>query len=241
MAQKLITALQAISSVTDNVNFPGDDTIQTYRFPAVKLKEYVLAPGNIVKNMLASVVQEALVPAGSIIAFGSATAPSGYLVCDGSAVSRTTYADLFAAIGTSHGNGNGTTTFNLPDLRGRFIRGFDNGAGRDPDAAGRTASNTGGLTGSNVGTLQGHAFQTHTHTQTAHGHSTQTGGVGSAARPNGVANDLLYGGTGSTNWGITAVATTAVNQNATASGTHAQASANETRPVNVSEQFIIKY
>ena len=55
--------------------------------------------------------------------YGAATAPTGWLLCDGSAVSRTTYADLFAVIGTRFGAGNGSTTFNLPDLRDRFVVG----------------------------------------------------------------------------------------------------------------------
>lgn len=58
-------------------------------------------------------------PAGVIKMYGGTTAPSGYLACDGSAVSRTTYATLFAAIGTAHGAGDGTTTFNVPDFRRR--------------------------------------------------------------------------------------------------------------------------
>ena len=62
-------------------------------------------------------------PTGSIIMYGAATAPTGWLLCDGSAVSRTTYADLFAIIGTTFGVGNGSTTFNLPDLRDRFVVG----------------------------------------------------------------------------------------------------------------------
>jgi hypothetical protein len=70
-------------------------------------------------------------PVGEVITFAGATAPSGYLMCDGSAVSRATYADLFAVIGTTYGTGNGTTTFNLPDLRGEFIRGLDGGRGID--------------------------------------------------------------------------------------------------------------
>lgn len=61
--------------------------------------------------------------AGTIIAFGGASAPAGFLACDGSAISRTTYADLFTAIGTTWGVGDGSTTFNLPDLRGAFLRG----------------------------------------------------------------------------------------------------------------------
>jgi hypothetical protein len=71
-------------------------------------------------------------PAGSIISFAGAAAPAGFLICDGSAVSRTDYADLFAVLATTYGVGNGTTTFNLPDLRGEFIRGADAGRGVDP-------------------------------------------------------------------------------------------------------------
>jgi len=62
-------------------------------------------------------------PPGCMLEFGGTTAPSGYLLCDGSAVSRTTYAALFAAIGTLWGVGDGSTTFNLPDRRGTFGRG----------------------------------------------------------------------------------------------------------------------
>ena len=68
---------------------------------------------------------------GTVSAFAMPTAPEGWLVCDGSAVSRTEYADLFATIGTVWGHGDEITTFNLPDLRGEFIRGFDAGRGVD--------------------------------------------------------------------------------------------------------------
>ncbi|WP_417805287.1 phage tail protein [Thalassospira lucentensis] len=68
---------------------------------------------------------------GTVSAFAMPTAPEGWLVCDGSAVSRTDYADLFAAIGTVWGHGDQITTFNLPDLRGEFVRGFDDGRGVD--------------------------------------------------------------------------------------------------------------
>ncbi|MBL7910561.1 MAG: tail fiber protein [Bacteroidia bacterium] len=71
-------------------------------------------------------------PAGTVQYFANTTAPNGYLECNGAAVNRTTYAELFAAIGITYGPGNGTTTFNLPDLRGEFVRGFDNGKGSDP-------------------------------------------------------------------------------------------------------------
>ena len=60
---------------------------------------------------------------GMVAAFAMTSAPTGWLTCDGTAVSRTTYSDLFTAIGTTWGSGDGTTTFNLPDLRGAFLRG----------------------------------------------------------------------------------------------------------------------
>lgn len=65
------------------------------------------------------------VPVGAQLPFGGSTPPEGWLLCDGSAVSRTDYADLFAVIGTSYGEGDGSTTFNLPDKRGRVSVGVD--------------------------------------------------------------------------------------------------------------------
>ena len=65
----------------------------------------------------------AITPTGSVLAFAGSTSPAGWLLCDGSAVSRTTYADLYAVIGDTYGNGDGSTTFNLPDLADKFIQG----------------------------------------------------------------------------------------------------------------------
>ena len=70
-------------------------------------------------------------PAGAIITFAASTAPTGYLKCNGALLSRTTYSNLFAAIGTTFGVGDGSTTFALPDLRGYFPRGWDDGRGID--------------------------------------------------------------------------------------------------------------
>lgn len=74
-------------------------------------------------------------PAGSIIYIAKNTAPTGYLKANGALVSRTTYAALFAAIGTTFGAGDGSTTFALPDLRGEFMRGWDDGRGADSGRA----------------------------------------------------------------------------------------------------------
>jgi phage-related tail fiber protein len=91
-----------------------------------------------------------LLPAGTIIYFGANTAPTGYLKANGAAVSRTTYADLFTAIGTTFGVGDGSTTFNVPDGRGEFFRGWDDGRGVD---SGRV-----------FGSTQSQDIQPHTHT-----------------------------------------------------------------------------
>ncbi len=84
---------------------------------------------------LASWQANSSVPAGAVFAFPVVTPPSGYLACEGQAVSRTAYSTLFTLLGTLYGSGDGSTTFNLPDLRGEFIRGYDNGRNVD---AGRT-------------------------------------------------------------------------------------------------------
>lgn len=86
--------------------------------------------------------QMANVAVGTVLPYGAATAPTGYLICDGSAVSRTTYADLFAAISTLWGAGNGTTTFNLPNLTDRFLRGTTGTPGGTGGAATHTLSLT---------------------------------------------------------------------------------------------------
>lgn len=68
-----------------------------------------------------------IIPTGLITPFGGASAPDGFLLCDGAAVSRTTYADLFAVVGTNYGVGDGSSTFNLPNLKGRVPVGLDTG------------------------------------------------------------------------------------------------------------------
>lgn len=120
---------------------------------------------------------------GEIIATGSLTPPSGYLYCNGAAVSRIQYPALFAAIGATYGSGDGSTTFNIPDLRGRFLRGTNNASGRDPDAASRTAMNTGGNTGDNPGSVQTSQYQAHNHQvlSEASGSFVQLGGAGGLA------------------------------------------------------------
>jgi len=92
------------------------------------------------------------VPPGALMPFAGSSAPTGWLLADGTAVSRTTYAALFAAIGTSYGAGNGTTTFNIPDMRGRAAFGKDNMGGV---AANRLTSGGSGVDGVTLGASGG--------------------------------------------------------------------------------------
>ena len=86
------------------------------------------------------------VPAGTVNAFAGASAPDGYLLCNGGTISRSIYSDLFASIGTTYGAGDGSTTFALPDLRGEFLRGLDSGRGVDLNSITRSGSITNGST-----------------------------------------------------------------------------------------------
>lgn len=111
---------------------------------------------------------------GAVVAFACSNPPAGFLIANGAAISRATYAELFARIGTTYGAGNGSTTFNLPDYRGEFIRGVDLGRGVDPGRA--------------FGSLQLDALQAHTHVSvvTAIGLSGGTGEFsGAAGSPGG--------------------------------------------------------
>jgi microcystin-dependent protein len=88
-------------------------------------------------------------PAGMIMYFANSTVPQGWLQCNGAAVSRTNYSELFSAISTVYGTGDGATTFNLPDLRGQFIRGWASASTTSATVTGSIATTT--LTVSAVG------------------------------------------------------------------------------------------
>jgi microcystin-dependent protein len=110
-----------------------------------------------------------LVPTGTVLDYAGATEPTGFLFCYGQAISRATYAALFAVLGTTYGSGDGTTTFNVPDLRGRVIAGQDDMGGVSAD---RLTGAAGGVNGDTLGAAGGaetHALTeaqlaTHTHT-----------------------------------------------------------------------------
>lgn len=136
------------------------------------------------------------VPSGAISMFGGAAAPSGWILCDGQAVSRATFSDLFTAIGVTFGVGDGATTFNVPDFRGRVGAGKDNMGGTPANRL--TNTPTGGVNGDtlgNAGGAQGHQLTsgqgpTHNHVITVNSANTnatlysQSGGTPvSAATP----------------------------------------------------------
>jgi len=103
-----------------------------------------------------------VIPAGVIVPFGGQVEqiPYGWMLCDGSEISRTEYANLYNAIGVCWGIGDGSTTFNLPDMRGMFLRGVSGESENDPDAETRLVLNdNGGNTGNNVGSYQGDAIR----------------------------------------------------------------------------------
>lgn len=119
------------------------------------------------------------VPVGAVLPFAGLTAPSGFLFCDGAAVSRSTFAALFGAIGTTWGVGNGTTTFNLPDLRGRSSLGNGSGGGLTT----RTLGQYGGAETHtlDVGQIPPHGHNYYDYYPSAGGQGGYRGGGGSFA------------------------------------------------------------
>lgn len=154
------------------------------------------------------------VPEGTIQAFGGTSAPTGTLLCDGSAVSRTTYADLFTAISTAWGVGDGSTTFNVPDLRGAFVRGTgSNGTGNMADGN--------DFAGPAVAAFENDQMF-------GHWHDLQTNTSGTGGRP-------LNGGSG----GVTVSNAVDNPISDTVNGT--PRSGDETRPFNAGVTYVIKY
>ncbi|HNQ87902.1 MAG TPA: tail fiber protein [Verrucomicrobiota bacterium] len=130
-----------------------------------------LATDSVTLDKLADEVLQRLAPVGTILAFGgeATPAPPGWLLCDGQCLKSGDYPALFSAIGKAWGDGSDdpdpATDFNLPDLRGYFLRGRDLGSGKDPDAAARTAIRPGGNTQDRVGSVQTDEIIAHKHTR----------------------------------------------------------------------------
>jgi microcystin-dependent protein len=158
---------------------------------------------------------------GSVSAYSGSSLPSGWLWADGSVISRTTYADLFALIGTTYGAGDGSTTFALPDLRGRTIAGKDNmdnseGTGGG-DAGILTSTSTAGLDGDTLGASGG--VQEHTLTSAESGLPAHTHPYFDRYRD--TANNRTNGGAGTAHTSLTGLSTnTSANTAANASSAH---------------------
>ena len=172
------------------------------------------------------------IPTGTILTFGASNPPSGFLECNGSAISRSTYASLFSILSTTHGAGDGSSTFNIPDLRGQFVRGWDNSAGVDASRA--------------FGSSQTDQNKNHTHTTDS---QSLTGSVshlsGSLANNPGSASGIITKlsptsaigarSSGSANAsGISIDATHSHTISSSGGGT-------EARPKNIALMYIIKF
>jgi microcystin-dependent protein len=182
----------------------------------------------IVSTKLSTATQQSLVPAGAVMPFAMNLAPAGWLAADGTAVSRSTYAALFAAIGTTHGAGDGSTTFALPDLRGIFVRGRGS-----QTISGTSYSGT-------FATKQGAAMLNHTHsgTTSSNGNHNHTSNFKVLARGSG-GDNALVGALGDD-----------ITRNTSSNGahTHTLTTGNpsagggaETRPANIALLYCIKF
>lgn len=193
------------------------------------------------------------VPVGTMLIFAGpkANIPSGWLPCDGSSVGETSYPKLFSVIGTSWGGGSGN--FNLPDMRGLFPRGVDEGNSRDPDAGSRTAITTGGNTGAStdrVGSYQSHGYQSHGHSassgnESAHRHSywdifhSENGGAFTGTKTT-VPNNSGSGDTDNDNEGWNMSRNSEPGSAHNHSVTVNASGGSETRPKNVGVWYIIR-
>lgn len=178
----------------------------------------------------------AAIAVGSVMAWPLSTVPTGWLEADGSAVSRTTYSALFAAYGTAYGAGDGSTTFNLPNYKDYFLRGFD---ASGTNASSRTDRGDGTI-GANVGTKQGDDYKQHNHTFTGDPvvDHTHTVDVPNASTSAGGSFAYLL----SNNNAGTHTFTSSSAGGHTPSGTISNAPATggtETRPKNITVKWII--
>jgi microcystin-dependent protein len=225
-----------LNNIIDQTTFTND-SIQGNTLQVVSGKLAVRA-GNITSSELASnsvttakltsAIASSLVPAGAVMAFAMNGAPTGWLAANGSTVSRTTYSALWTALGTTsspYGQGNGSTTFNLPDLRGYFVRG--------------SGTNSDGTASGVFGVKQAHMFQDHGHSSTIssvadHTHQIGTTPGGAGFQPRAFSDEV-----GSTTPKLTSPdgghthTITVSNPNSGNSGT-------ETRPANIAMLYCIK-
>jgi microcystin-dependent protein len=198
------------------------------------------------------------IPTGTVVPFAATTTPSGWILCDGGLYGRTTgdpspQPNLFSVIGTTYGVGDGLTTFAVPDLRGMFVRGFDNGRGIDPlrafgsqQADAFKSHNHSGNTGL-FNATHTHAFSgttsvdspDHTHSTTFR-NATEGSGLGSPAATGGSLSTASYASGGASTRHTHSFSGTTASGGSDHSHTIASDGQAETRPVNVAMNYIIK-
>ena len=201
-----------MATVTPGIVWVSGETVTPAKLNSAAAPTVVVADGEVTVAKLAAAVQQLLVPAGAVQAFAMNSAPTGWLAADGTAVSRSTYADLFTAIGTTYGVGDGSTTFALPDLRGIFVRGSG-----EQTISGITYNKT-------FAAKEGDAFQGHWHELT---NST---------------NVLRFAGGSALGGNPQCLTYSLEVKNPTSDGTNGTPrTASETRPANIALLYCIKH
>jgi len=210
-----------VNSLGIGANELADNSVTTVKIPDGAVTSAKLAAG-------------AALPAGAVMPFAMATAPTGWFSCDGTLLSRTTYALLFAAIGTTFGVGDGSTTFAIPDLRGRFVR---------------STGTDGTATALAIGVKQDSANLTHTHGASDPGHNHGLNDPGHSHTYNGTTSAT----TGGANASIASRNDSAFSRSVAASGTGITLNGAytgisiqntgeaESRPHNMALNYCIKY
>lgn len=200
------------------------------------------------------------VPPGTVMAWASETPPPGWLECNGwqyDGSPGTTYAALFNNIGKAFGGGSGAlNSFNVPDLRGKFVRGWNHGSGWDPDAGSRFRWFSGGQIGDHVGSYQYDASASHSHTYSSSGSTSWNSASHSHTYlysnwQTPAPTDPLWGWTSVKTtdydgfiyfrWEKTLSASTSHEHTVYVSGSTSSWGGNESRPRNVYLMYIIKY
>jgi hypothetical protein len=199
----------------------ADGGIQSVDLAASVITSDKVATGAIDYAKLAAAVQQSLCPVGTILPYAGDNAPAGWLLCNGASISRSTYATLYSVVANRFGSVDGNS-FNVPDFRGRFLRGRDGGAGRDPDRNARVAMNGGGAVGDLVGSVQADGTRSHSHGYNDIYHSEGGGTVT-------VPSNRGSGDTDSDNKGYDLARTSS------------NTGGNETRPLNANVNYIIKF